>query len=265
MPLFEEEELNIIKRGLSWVFLKKALLKTGCPICMVMEEALTKYLESILYEYALDGSVHSKMIKSFGLCNIHTWKLKEAEESLNSDGLSVASVMETTLNKEIKILNSLSSIEPDNDKVNKFHLFKRANPVKKFIDSAIIKLSPTEACAACGHQIHTESFYAHELIRLSKDAEFKALYENQNILMCRIHFNMLIKELLSEDQIHYFVGAQQTKLEKLSHSISEFIRKHDYRLIKKLNDEDKNSWMILLEHLGSKKNIDRVWSDERKV
>ena len=82
----EIDKTSWMKRGLSWVELKNSLDMGGCPVCNTMLRSIEKYFEFLLYEYALDATVHKKNLASFGMCNTHTYLLKEIEEKLKSDG-----------------------------------------------------------------------------------------------------------------------------------------------------------------------------------
>ena len=103
----EEKATDRIKRGLSWVELKKSLDIEGCPVCNTSLRSVEKYFEFMLYEYALDVSVHKKMLASMGMCNTHYSLLQEAESRLKSDGLNIAVLQETILQKEIKLLSKI--------------------------------------------------------------------------------------------------------------------------------------------------------------
>ncbi|MCL6098236.1 MAG: DUF6062 family protein [Bacteroidetes bacterium] len=87
MTPLEDDNISKMKRGLSWIELKESLKMDGCPVCNTMSRSIDKYFEFLLYEYALDASVHKKTLASFGMCNAHTYLLKEAEAKLKSDGL----------------------------------------------------------------------------------------------------------------------------------------------------------------------------------
>ena len=100
----ENDDIMRIKRGLSWIELKESLDTEGCPVCNTMFRAINKYFEFLLYEYALDASVHKKTLASFGMCNAHTYLLKEAEQKLKSDGLNISVLYETLFQKEEKLL-----------------------------------------------------------------------------------------------------------------------------------------------------------------
>ncbi|MHB1687151.1 MAG: DUF6062 family protein [Ignavibacteriaceae bacterium] len=250
MGLVEDDDITRIKRSLSWVQLSDAFKEEGCPICGLMEKSIKKYFDFLLYEYVLDASVHKKLIEAYGLCNTHTWQLKEAELKQYSDGFGVATILETTLHKEIRALDSIDEIKyiP-----NERFAFKRRKGIREYIRKITEKLTPQKECIGCMQQKHTESYYTHEMIRISEDKEFQKLYEDGKILLCRPHFVFLINEITEKHKIDYFIQQQKIKLSKLSKDIGEFIRKHYYRFKNEMTEEDRKSWIKLLEHLGGKK------------
>jgi len=251
----KEEEIKRIKRGLSWVEIKNALQAEGCFICTIVKKSVIKYFGNILHEYALDADVHRKVISSSGLCNTHTQIIMELKKK-RSDGLSIASLFETSLHKEIRILGEVEDIKYKK-RTNDIAGIKSKNDLRNYKNQINEILIPTGKCAGCEQEEFTESFYTHESLRLWKDREFGKLYESQKIMLCRSHFINMISEAENIEVISYFIGVQKNKLDKLNFLLSEFIRKHDYRYQKEMTDEDVGSWSALLEYLGSKKDVRR--------
>ena len=244
--MISKENLEQMKRGLSWFELKEGLKSDGCPICYIIHKSLKKYFEYLLREYALDVTVHKKMIAAMGMCNTHTWILAESK-----DELGIASLFETTLHKEIKLLRNTNELGLQNLTVNS----KNERKLEKFKKEILKLLLPKGLCIACQQQKENESYYTHEMAILCEDEEFNKYYERDEVLLCRFHFLLLINETKNKDVINYFINKQRIKLDKLNYQLSEFLRKHDYRFKKEMTDLDRKSWKRLLEYLGSKPNI----------
>jgi len=252
----ESTENNIEQntRGLSWIVLKYGLVTDGCPICYSVKLSMEKYFEFLLYESATDAAVHKKTIASFGMCNTHTYILKEIEEKLNSDGLNIAVLYETILQKEIKLLKKIDDIEIKKSK-KLFFVTKNLREFDNYKKEIISELEAKGPCPGCEHQKQSENFYTHEILRLYKDSDFREKYENEKILLCRKHFLFLINESEDIDAIKYFVEMQKSKINCLYDKLSKFIEKHDYRLKNEITNDERNSWKLVLEYTGSKKNI----------
>jgi len=252
----EHDDIEKMKRGLSWIDLKESLNVDGCPICSTMLRSIDKYFKFLLYEYALDASVHKKMLASSGMCNTHSSLLKEAEAKLKSDGLNIAVLYETILKKEIKLL---AIIEEKKLNERKDYFLGKTGPrdlilYKKEILSELIDKG---LCPGCMHQKESESYCTHEMLRVSKDTEFRVKFEHDKVLLCRRHFLFLINEVEDKGTLDYFINTQKIKIDRLNTQLSGFIEKHDYRLKCGMTEEEKISWNKALEYFGSKKNIDR--------
>ncbi len=255
MPL-EDDNISKMKRGLSWIELKESLKMDGCPVCNTMSRSIDKYFEFLLYEYALDAAVHKKTLASFGMCNTHTYLLKEAEEKLKSDGLNISVLYETLFQKEEKLLAKIEGKEFV-EKSGHLSVFRKRRDFAAYKKGILSELIASGICPGCQHQKESESFYTHEIIRLYKDGEFRSKYENEKILLCRRHFLFIINEAEEIQTLKYFVAEQKKKISLLHQLLSGFIEKHDYRLKSGMTDDERNSWERALEYFGSKKDIDR--------
>ena len=246
MDKIEENRIESFKRGLSWIELKEAFKNKGCPICFIMLENLRKYFDHLLYEDALSVPVHKKIIAGMGMCNTHTWVLAES-----TDKLGIGSLFETTLSKENKLLKRINEFE-DKEMLSDSRNKKKLNKDKKVIEG---QLTAKGKCLACEHQEESELFSLHQLIIIWNDKEFREYYEDESVLLCRRHFQLLLQECDEKEIIDYFITIQKNKLNNLSYQYSEFMRKHDYRFQHEMTDKDKASLNRVLEYFGSKKNI----------
>lgn len=258
------DKIESIKRGLSWAEVKVSLNSDGCPVCNTMTRSLDKYFKYLLYEYALDASVHKKTLASYGMCNTHTYLLKEAEEKLNSDGLNISVLFETLFQKEEKLLARIDEKEYAESSKH-FTAFRKTHDFVEYKKRILSELTAVPArpagagiCPGCLQQKESEAFYTHEILRLYKDDEFKQEYGKEGILLCRRHFLFIINEAEDIQAIKYFISEQKKKVRSLHLLLSEFIEKHDYRLRSGMTEAEIKSWDKTLEYFGSKKGIDRT-------
>jgi len=248
MAYTKDEEILRFKRGLNWVEVKESLQQNGCPACNIMKKHLHKYFDNLLYENALDVTIHKKIISYMGLCNMHTWVLSEFPDKL---GISI--LFQTTLQKENRQIKNVSEFNYE-QMFNHSKSKTKIEKIKKFIFK---QLQAKGKCLACEHQQESQSFYIHQLIKVWSDEEFREQYERENVLLCRFHFQLLISECNTKDMIKYFFSVQSKKIDRLYYQLSEFIRKHDYRFQKEMTIEDGKSLNRTLEYLGSQKNISK--------
>lgn len=240
-------------KGLGWIELSESFMHKGCPVCYAVLKSLRRYFEYLLYEFATDAYVHKIIISSFGMCNVHACLLEEIEDRLTSDGLNIAVLYETTIQREIKLLSNLEI--QNNNKKNSYVLFKSKNNFGKKKKEVLNELMPKELCPACKQQKESESFYIHEIIRLYKDQNFRNKYEQNKILMCKKHFLLLIEEIKSENAYDYFVKKQKEKLTSLYNNLKQFIEKHNYQSKESFTEEELNSWQKIISYFSSDKNI----------
>ena len=70
----------------------------GCPICGIVIDDSRAYLDSVLYERVTDVPTREGLRESFGLCNPHTWLLREVPASSAPD-LGFAIIARDLLNR----------------------------------------------------------------------------------------------------------------------------------------------------------------------
>src|SRR5262245_21095230 len=69
--------LPSLEKSSIYFALLEALGKSGCAICRIMEEASASYLDMLFYEQVADVGVRRKLRQSRGLCNWHSWRVKD--------------------------------------------------------------------------------------------------------------------------------------------------------------------------------------------
>jgi Family of unknown function (DUF6062) len=254
---FDDSDVSRNKRSIPWVRLSDALHTSGCPICSVVEASTRKHVNDILYEYVLDVTVRKMIHASFGFCNRHAWLAREAEEALHSDGQHLATLYESLLHAEIRLLSEAAGVQRDSSRKGRKR--KQKDPV---IEKAMTNLHPTGECLICAGVRRTEEFYASQCTLMRPDDEFRSLFESENVLLCRPHFISVLHEAKEPETIDYFVHQQIGKLEQLYKELKLFIEKHDVRYKNIPWGKEWNSWLQVLEHYSCKKGIDRTSNRE---
>lgn len=243
------EEIENIKRGVSWSEIKNSMKQQGCPICIMVSQSIEKYFKFLLYEYALDATVQKKIQMSFGLCKNHTKLLKDSEIKLKSDGLNISVLYENVLKKELKILKQAENkIKETNAKL--YSIVKKKADLSNYKKVITSEMQSKAGCLGCLNQKENESFYTHEIIRLYADQEFRERFEKYNVILCRRHFIFLVNESESKEAIEYFLKVQQQKISELYTQLTDFIEKHDHRLKSQMSDVERKSWERVLEYFG---------------
>ena len=149
----------------------------GCPICGIVIHDSRAYLDSVLYERVTDVPTRMGLRDSFGLCNLHTWLLRDVPASSAPD-LGFAIIAKDLLNRfEIAWPESLPSSE--NGAALKGWLGRTRSRLRA-------KLKTTR-CPACVHAARSESVHLRQLLDLLDEASFSDKYRDSDGI-CLPHF-----------------------------------------------------------------------------
>lgn len=222
-----EDDMTRAKRGLAWGRIEEALGGSGCPICSQVEKSETHYLESMLYEYVLDGGVRKKLHQSHGFCTRHAGLALEAEERLKSDGLHLATMYESLMAESLHTVSiQITALQELDSQKNRR---KQKKPVRT---------AHAARCFVCDFTAETEAAALHGFLYFSRDRELIAAYSASKAILCFRHVQMLVKEKAGAA-----VAAETlAKLKRLKAVLSEFIRKHDYQSGHDYSEDEASSF-----------------------
>ncbi len=220
--LFIEDEMTRAKRGIDWVKLEDAFRGTGCPVCTQIEAVERHYLEGMLYEYVLDVGVRKKLHRQHGFCTRHAKLALMAEVKLKSDGLHLATMFETVLEENIKLLEDQARIiEEIAAETNK----RRKRRSVRSVDAG--------KCFVCDFLKESENIALHGLVYFSNDDEFIEAYRRSRTVICYRHVQMVVREaadpIWAGKTSERVLNVTLDKLNRLKLDLSNFIKKHDYQ------------------------------------
>ena len=225
---FIEDDITRAKRGLMWMRLEDSLRGTGCPVCSEVERTEKHYLEGILYEYVLDAGVRKKLHDQHGLCSRHAKLSLSAEVKLGSDGLHLATMFETVVEDNLRLLENQAR-QLEEIAVQKGN--RKARKGVRTVDAG--------ECFACQFVKESESISVYAVGYFSGDDKFIEIYRRSNTLICFRHLQMLIKEKVSTRTIYVTLE----KLNRLKHNLSNFMKKHDYQATHDYTQEELDSYL----------------------
>jgi hypothetical protein len=254
----EENEILRNKRSIPWVRLQDGLRQSGCPLCNIVERSTHQHLNDLLYEYVLDVSVRKSLHNSFGLCNTHAWLATSVEKELDSDGQHLATLHETVLKAELRLLREAAKTKRSGERRTSKNLLKRKRH-DSIVQRVLEVLTPSGECLVCAGARRTEEFYASQCILMFTDNEFRSDYEQNSVLACRPHFEVIMREANSTASVDYFLQQQITKLERLSERVNLFLEKHEVHRRHEPKGSEWTSWTEVLEHFSGKRGIVRLW------
>jgi hypothetical protein len=192
--------------------LQEIIAKEGCPICGLCQQAVTGYLDTLLWESSNDLNMAQILTKSLGLCGRHS------RELLNFGGqrLAVAVVERTALLAAIRRLPDLAGMAAAPAPA-RIRLFKVKAP-----EVGLGQVTGIEPCPACVRERHEETRGIEVLL--------EHLVEFSDALLaagglCLPHFVQTARPAKPRDRELLLALEQRVWKERASY-LEEFIRKH---------------------------------------
>ena len=177
--------------------LQEALLEAKqCPICQIIEDALSWHMESFLSEHVNDVKIRALWREAEGLCPGHT-------RLLEGNG--------PPLPRAILYHDLISSLIPTPPK-GRWQKKKRSQ----------------NNCPICAQVVQIEDGYLGLLAEGLGKGSFLELLENSHAF-CLHHWRAFLALSKPGTAQDFFQEKQLTKTEKTLGDLSEFIRKHDWR------------------------------------
>lgn len=201
------EELRLDKHS-AYFNLVESFSSGCCPICILKKNWSDKFIQTMLYESVNDKFFRSRLAKTAGFCNIHSWRIA----SFNN-AMSTAILFKDRLDK---IIASLSD--------TKITIQKNLKP-----------------CLLCDTEETAESHYINVMASSISEESFWEKFE-QSAGLCYNHLVFLLK-IVAKSQKKRIIDFQKKRFSELSENLSLFIDKFDYRNRNAVITEDeKKLW-----------------------
>lgn len=209
--------------------LQAALLEAeNCPLCKIIEDALSWHLETFLTEHVNDVKIRALWREAGGLCAEHTRLLQENGPPLP---------------RAILYHDLISSLIPEPPK--RKPLWQREKP-------------QANPCPVCAQVVQIEEGY----LGLLGDSLAQGTFREQLKLsapFCLHHWRTFLRLCKKEGSRDYFQKIQLAKTEKILGDLGEFIRKHDWRY----QDEALTTDEAESPHTGAKYLTGSPWLGKR--
>ncbi|HYI25548.1 MAG TPA: DUF6062 family protein [Thermomicrobiales bacterium] len=206
----------------------------GCPVCVLVEVAVGRYMGSTNYDSVSDPDIRRHFERSHGFCNTHAHQwLREAFV------LGTAHIYRDVLLVTSEQLRGQS--------------FRSAGGVMGAIrgrkPAASSALEPSEGCPACAIREETESRLLKTLLKGLGDDTFVTAYAASDGL-CLPHLRLAL-DAAPNDRVFRALRARalQTQ-ETMIAQLNETIRKHDYRFRHEPAGEEKGSPQRAVDHVA---------------
>ena len=182
------------------------------------------------------------MRDSFGLCNLHTWLLRDVPASSAPD-LGFAIIAKDLLNRFERMAGEPPVVEW---RTLKGWLGRTRSRLRA-------KLKRTR-CPACVHAARSESVHLRQLLDLLDEADFSEKYRDSAGL-CLPHF--LVAEETQGVHPHFaqLREVQIRKAQSLHDTLDRFVEKNDHRAREEITRAEARAWTDAMEFLGGKRGV----------
>ncbi|MEB3758516.1 MAG: hypothetical protein GSR87_01450 [Desulfurococcales archaeon] len=194
----------------------EAFSMDGCPVCRLASKAEEDFLESLLYERVNTQWAWRLMTQSNGLCRYHAWRIAELTSSKPVlDALGPTILYKHVLEKDQRERNDREA----------------ECPVCRETCSYIVMVS--RWMAGC----------------FDKSFEFIEHYRKGRSLFCINHYRLVVSNMRNSDKIRTLEKVQEEKLNRLKHSLNEYIRKKSHDVMEPITEEEANAWLNAIWYL----------------
>jgi len=205
----------------------EACQQAGCPVCMVEQSMLDRYIGNLFYESVNDIKIRDRLRASFGFCREHA---RMVIDKRLGNALGFAVIYQDIITKILR------GLENDADVTN--------------------ALTPREACIACGHQDKTTQLILSALVKGLREPGLSDSLRSSDGL-CIPHLKKAFETIRDSETFNLLLLIHRKKLENLRNELTEFIRKNDYRFRDEGFGAEGNSWKRAVEKLTG--NRVRPW------
>lgn len=187
-------------------FLKLFEDTDDCPVCVMLKEWRTAFIETFLYECVNDRPMRKRIRETGGFCKLHAREMMKAGDPLGH------SVIYTTLIDE--------------------YLAKTTAKKKK-------------GCLMCDLEDEQERIALKAFLDFFRESdEFVKSFSDNGTCICRPHL-LKMKKLTRKDKdlIAKLDKVQEENLRSAQACLDEIIRKHDYRYaFEQLTEQENKAW-----------------------
>jgi Family of unknown function (DUF6062) len=211
-----------------------ALVKHGCPVCRIIEEASASYLDTLFYEQVTDVAVRRKLRRARGLCNWHSWWAGK----ITSAALGVAIIAKDLLEEECA---RLAELEP-RPLWRRLADLAHTQPLRRAPLAYLREWRQRAICPVCQVAVEHEQHALETMLNFFDEQEFARRFEAS-------------EHAPSHPKLAHFITVQRGKYTRLVSELEEFCRKHDYRFARETWGAESDAWQRAIEILTGKPGV----------
>lgn len=230
----------------------EAITEPGCPVCRLTIEAVTGYLDRLMYADVNAIRLRDQLRRSRGFCAEHARQVLEIGNSL---GLAI--IYKDVVDNLGRAL-AKGRYRPISW-LQRLRERRRASARSQATAALVESLSPQASCPACDERRMVEDVLLGTLVEhLGENAEFRADWQRSEAL-CLPHFLRALELVRSQESYQALVETQLKVWGQLSEELAEYIRKNDYRFRHEGFGSEGDSW------LRAVKKVVGEWKEPRRA
>jgi hypothetical protein len=221
----------------------EALGQPGCALCRLVLRDVHRYLDSLLYEYVNEPETNETFRKMRGLCNEHSWQLRQFKGSV----LGIAILYEAVLDEVLNTLDG-ATVRPSS------RLARLLGAGGEFSGAALAeRLEPEAPCLACRVLEQGETRYVKLLSDHAADTRVEhALRHSEGL--CLPHFRQALRAASGSDNVGLLTAIQRAIWSKLRDDLNLFMTKYDAQHAGEPMGEEGISWQRAIAQMAGEKN-----------
>jgi len=230
----------------SYYDLVEAFGSSGCAVCNLLKRDVSRYLDGMLYELVLDPDIQAAFRAERGLCNGHSWQLKQ----YIGNSLGIAILYAAALDEVLRIVEQTPVENGAQSRLERLFGSGSTSPGTPLAE----KLEPAEPCLACTLLARNEKVYVETIAERITDSRLQQAYRSSSGL-CLPHFRQVIRQPMPSDQAQLIVSIQKTIWVAFRGELDEFMRKCDFQHAGERMGPEGDSWSRAIARLSGEKGI----------
>jgi Family of unknown function (DUF6062) len=235
-----------VEKSSVYFALLEALGKSGCPVCRIIEEASASYLDTLFYEQVTDVGVRRKLRQARGLCNWHSWRVR----NMPTAALGAAIIAQDLLEAEYARLAELQR-RPFWQRMGS-HL--QAQLFRRSLLAYLRGWLQRGICPACQAVSEHERHALETMLNFAHEEEFTRRFET-SLGLCLPHLVQGAEGHPSHPNLVTLIEVHRGKYVRLAAELEEFCRKHDYRFHCGAWTLESDAWIRAIEVLAGKPGV----------
>jgi hypothetical protein len=224
----------------------EAFGKNGCAVCRIIEEASASYLDVLFYEHVTDVGVRRKLRQARGLCNWHSWRVKD----MPSAALGLAIIAQDLLEEESARLAALERRPRWRRLYRPRRTLLPRQPLLAYVRGWLCR----NLCPACQAVSEHERHTLETMLNCIREEDVARQFAASSGL-CLPHVVRLAEDHPRHPGLATLIGLQRDRQARLVADLEEFCRKHDYRFSREAWNAGSNAWLRAIEVLVGRPEI----------